>query len=66
MTGLSGEYVTFDQNGAKMHGNIEILLEHSSGKIGRFDGLTMLILEKKITALFLLITKNLNLIFQDR
>ena len=45
MTGLSGEYVTFDQNGAKMHGNIEILLEHSSGKIGRFDGLTMLIVQ---------------------
>ena len=45
MTGLSGEYVTFDQNGAKIHGNIEILLEQSSGKIGSFDGLTMLIVQ---------------------
>ena len=37
--------VTFDQNGAKMHGNIENLLKHSSGEIGNFDGLTVLVVE---------------------
>ena len=37
--------VKFDHNGAKMHGNIEILLEHPSGKIGSFDGLTVLIVQ---------------------
>ena len=26
LNGLSGEYVTFDQNGAKMHGNFENLM----------------------------------------
>ena len=38
LTGLSGEYVTLDQNGAKMHGNIKIFLKDPSGKIGSFDG----------------------------
>ena len=37
--------MTFDQNGAKMHDNIEILLDHPSGKIGSFDGLTVLIVQ---------------------
>ena len=41
LTGLSGEYVTLDQNGAKMHGNIKIFLKDPSGKIGSFDGLTV-------------------------
>ena len=26
LTGLSGEYVTVDQNGAKMHGNIDFFI----------------------------------------
>ena len=28
-----------------MHGNIEILLKHPSGKIGSFDGITVLIVQ---------------------
>ena len=37
--------MTFDQNGAKIHGNIEILSEQPSEKIGSFDGLTVLIVK---------------------
>ena len=42
LTRLSGEYVTFDQNGAKMNGNIEILLEQPREVIGVLHGFTML------------------------
>ena len=35
-------FVTFDQNGAKMLVNVEIFLEHPNGKVGSFDGLTVL------------------------
>ena len=34
--GRNKVFLTLDQNGAKMHGNIGILLEHSNGKIGSF------------------------------
>ena len=37
--------MTFDQNGAKMNGKIEILKEQPSEKIGSFDGLTVLIMQ---------------------
>ena len=43
--GRNKVFLTLDQNGAKMHGNIGILLEHSNGKIGSFDGLTVLIVQ---------------------
>ena len=35
-------FVTFDQNGAKKHGNIKIILKQLKGKFGSFDGLTIL------------------------
>ena len=43
LTGLSGEYVTFDYNAFKMHFEVEFLLWHMSGKIGGFDELVVLI-----------------------
>ena len=45
LTGLSGEYVTFDQNRAKKHGNFETFLRPKTGKVDSFGRLTVLILQ---------------------
>ena len=43
LTGLSGEYVTFDQNVRKCKIEFEILLLHRSGKVDGFNKLEVLI-----------------------
>ena len=43
LTGLSGEYVTFDQKVRKCKIEFEILLLHRSGKINGFNELAVLI-----------------------
>ena len=43
LIGLSGEYVTFDQNVQKCKVEFEIFLRHRSGKINGFSELEVLI-----------------------